>query len=293
MADSHPRSCEMEEGSHRTAIELWEESYANYEHYLTSKKFRPGTQLYDLTCKIRGTFILIVNYFQTFPEFGNSPEAMDLTCNALDDLDTIREENIGDEVYFPALLTGLKIITMEINTACFVIGDYEHENVGNVPAKRKRVESKPARAQTKKTVSPAVPTQNKFQVLANLDETDGATASTSPNVPIIPSDSMDTTDPTEATVNGATERTSPKKEPRPPPITILGHDNLFQISKELKKIIKNELKVVNTQEGLRYYTSTAEDHRLLTEFFKHHNRQYYTFQLRSDMPLRVMLKRLP
>ena len=159
---------------------------------------------------------MIINYFTTFPEFGNSPEALDLTSNAHYDLETIREENIGDDLYFPALLTGLKIITMEINTACFVISDYVHDKVGNFRAKSKRVESKPDRAQTRKSATPVAPTQKKFQILANLDETDGATASTSQQVPNVSADSMDTTDPTMFTVTGATERTAPKKEPRPP-----------------------------------------------------------------------------
>ena len=122
---------------------------------------------------------MIINYFTTFPEFGNSPEALDRTCNTLNDLDTIREENIGDDLYSHALITGLKIITMEINTACFIISDYARDKVGNVPAKGKRVESRPERAQIRKSAAPAVLTQNKFQVLASLDETDGVTASTS------------------------------------------------------------------------------------------------------------------
>ena len=165
MAGSHPKNCEMREECHRPAVEIWEESYSKYELYVSSKKFRPGTYLHDLTSKIRGTFILIINYFTTFPEFGNSPEALYLTSNAHHDLETSKKENIGDDIYFSALLTGLKIITMQINTACFVISDYEHDRVENVPAKRKRVESRPGRTQIRESATPDVPTQNKFQVL--------------------------------------------------------------------------------------------------------------------------------
>ena len=58
---------------------------------------------------------------------------------------------------------------------------------------------------------------------------------------------MDTTDPTAATFNGATECTAPKIEHRRPPITLLGHENISKISKELNKIIKSDLKIVNTR----------------------------------------------
>ena len=34
-----------------------------------------------------------------------------------------------------------------------------------------------------------------------------------------------------------------KKEPRPPPVTVLGHDNLFQTNRELKTALKEDFKV--------------------------------------------------
>ena len=39
--------------------------------------------------------------------------------------------------------------------------------------------------------------------------------------------------------------------------------------------------------------ATVEDHHQLKAYFDAKNRQYYSFQLKSELPLRVMLKRLP
>ena len=36
----------------------------------------------------------------------------------------------------------------------------------------------------------------------------------------------------------------------------------------------------------------VEDHRQLKAYFDAKNKQYYSFQLQSELPLRVMLKRL-
>ena len=76
-------------------------------------------------------------------------------------------------------------------------------------------------------------------------------------------------------------------------MAVLGHDNLFQTNEELKTKLKNEFTVVNTMEDLRYYTTSMEDYRTLGAYFDEKNRQYYSFQLRSELPLRLMLKRLP
>ena len=137
--------------------------------------------------------------------------------------------------------------------------------------------------------------QNKFEILSKLTETDAAAASPSTSAAVSSENLMDTSDYPVATVNESvvTERPVQEKEPRPPPVTLLGHDNLFQINRELKRILKEDMEVVNTREGLRYYTPTVEDHRQLKAYFDAKSKQYYSFPLRTELPLRVMLKRLP
>ena len=87
---------------------------------------------------------------------------------------------------------------------------------------------------------PAVSVQNKFEILSKLTETDAAAASPSTSAGVSSENVMDTSDSPVTTVNEpvVTERPVQKKEQRPPPVTVLGHDNLFQITRELKTILK-------------------------------------------------------
>ena len=68
---------------------------------------------------------------------------------------------------------------------------------------------------------------------------------------------------------------------------------MFRINKEPKTQLEGDLKVVNTVERLRYYSTTNEDYGKIKQYFDSINRQYYTFQLKRDLPLRVIIKRLP
>ena len=81
---------------------------------------------------------------------------------------------------------------------------------------------------------PAVSVQNKFEILSELTETDAAAASTSTRAGMSSENVVDTSDSPVATVNEpvVTERPVQKKEPRPPPETVLGHDNLLQNNRE-------------------------------------------------------------
>ena len=106
-------------------------------------------------------------------------------------------------------------------------------------------------------------------ILSTLSETDAAAASPSmiPDEPV--ESEMEISDPSAATVNEPTnsERPKVKRDPRPPPVTVLGHYNLFKTNRELKSILKGDFKVVNTAESLRYYTTSVEDHRNLRGYF--------------------------
>ena len=133
-------------------------------------------------------------------------------------------------------------------------------------------------------------TTNKFQVLANNSEEEETTASQSQVTEDSQCLEMDAVD-SDAT--NVTARTVKKKEPRPPPITVLGHDNLFRKNKEIKSLIKGEMKVVNSKEGFRYYFSTVEDYRIVHQHLKDQKQEFFTFQIRSELPLKVILKRLP
>lgn len=246
MARSNPNYEAMDASPH----EQWEEAFYDFEDYAQKKNFPPNSEYSEIVSKIRGVFVLIINTHSSFPEFGGSEEARDLTRACLDELDSIRQNNVGDENYFPALLRGMKKIAIDVNTACFVT--FQGYNDSENPAKRKRL-SKPIKATREETVVPSIPTANKFQILQQSEEMEDATVSPSIIEPQVSNLTMDTS---ETTVP---ERTVVNKEPRPPPITVVNTVNVFQQNKEFKAFLKGDFKVVNTREGLRYYTSTSED----------------------------------
>ena len=286
--------------------ELWEDAFYRFEEYAQKKHFAPNSELDNIVSKIRGIFILVINTHASFPEFGGSKEACDLTLRCLDELEHIRELHTGDKNYFPALLNGMKSVAIEVNTACFVtfnentkdkskskapIHESDERQLSNdMPAKRQKI-SKHVKTTRAEMVVPSIETSNKFQVLTEQDSMEEATVSqmTVNNNPAVSNLTMDTNE-TETTV---TERAVMKKEPRPPPITVLNRDNFFKQNKEIKALLKGDLKVVNTSQGLRYYTSSEEDFRALKQHFVTKKQEHFTFQLRKDLPLRVVLKRLP
>ena len=305
MAECEVQCCEMAEVEVQ-AVELWEDNHSRFETLFQEKRtyYKPNSTFFKIVSKIRGTFIIIINYFNTFPEFSTSPEALNLTFNGNDELERLLREYTDDESYFTGLLKCLKTIASEVHTACFVThnSDYKitkksasqankntKEQISNIPTKKQKTSSS-VNPLKKEVVVSSVETKNKYEVLSGLPSAEEVVTSYQP-VPSVPTMSvMETNETPEITV---TERTVKKKEPRPPPITVLGHDNICQNNKVIKSILKGDLKVVNTREGLKYHVTSVEDHRILTEHLKSQNKQYYTYQLRSDLPLRVMIKRLP
>ena len=154
------------------------------------------------------------------------------------------------------------------------------------PAKRKKSEGNSGKKPKRELIASPVVTKNKFQVLANNSETEEATASQNQVTGESQCSEMDAVDSNATTV---TARTVTKKEPRPPPITVLGHDNLFLKNKEIKALIKGDMKIVNTKEGFRYYLSSVEDFRTDKTHLEAKKQEFFTFQIRSELPLRVIL----
>ena len=267
--------------------DLWEEHYSKYELFIQTKRYPIRSHYHEIASVIRGTYVLIIQHLNTYHWFAGTPEAVNLTYNSLDVLDNLRKAHPNDEQYLEELFIVIKDIVMEVHNACFVTHNYDSISSEN-QAKRRKV-TNTSKQLTNDGVAPPVKTSNKFQVLSNVTQEDGAVPSSS-KVTEVPQLSMDTNETTEATV---TERTAVKKDPRPPPITIIGHNNIFAVNKHLKSLIKGDLKAVNTKDGMRYYTTNIEDHRIIKKFLDEEKKEYYTFQLKNERPIRVVLKRLP
>ena len=219
--------------------------------------------------------------------------------------------------YLTNLMAYLEEAAMEVHTACFIthrskIKLSQNSEKQNIPkpleivneaeteietatgAKKRKTSGTRGALKGDANVSPLT-IQNRFQILNNDEETPGPSssgdtiASHTKMSKVKPVSNMETNQSEEA---AASVRTN-KKEPRPPPITVLGHSNVFKTNKEIKSQIKGELKVVNTREGLRYYTTSVEDHRIVKKFFESQKKEFYTHAIKSELPLKVVLKRLP
>ena len=323
MATKDDECCEMRE-TDLDAVELWEDSHGRFEQKVhdLSPKYESNSPFFKITEKIRGCFVIIINYYTTFTEFSSSQEALNLTFGALDEFSRLEDTYPDDEPYFVNLFQSIKEMSTLVHNI-FVSPSNNSTNFPPLrtkptskpsvlkqpvlqlpkltesqdkdnPAKRKKSEENSGKKPKREAAASSFETKNKFQVLADISDTEEATASQSQvtqDSQCLEMDAVDSNAPTE-TARTATKSVT-KKEPRPPPITVLGHDNLFLKNKEIKGLIKGEMKVVNTKEGFRYYFSSVEDYKIVKQHLKDQNQEFFTFQIRSELPLRVILKRLP
>ena len=320
MADSDKQCCEMEEMD-LDALELWEDSHGNFEQKVHERSVHyesnPNSPFFEITKQIRGCFVIIINYYTTFPEFASSQVALNLAFGALDEFTRLENTYTKDEEYYVNFLKSIKDISSHVHNTCVTSGNSnfkfppvqnQSSNRASVlkkpvlqlpkasetqeqdnPAKRKKSEGNSGKKPKRELVDFPVLTQNKFQVLSNID-TEEATNSQSQVTDDSQCSEMDAVDSSETTVPA---RTVTKKEPRPPPITVLGHANMFLKNKEIKSMIQGDMKVVNTKEGLRYYLSSVDDFRTVKKHLETQKQEFFTYQIRSELPLRVILKRLP
>lgn len=85
----------------------------------------------------------------------------------------------------------------------------------------------------------------------------------------------------------------PNRSPKPPPITVPDLPNTLQFNKKIKGKITGDYKVVSTREGMKLYASNIEDFNLIKNELKQDNINFFTYQLRQERPIRVVLRRLP
>ena len=151
-------------GSELQPILMWEDSYFQFENLMAEHKITAISEFYDLVSEIRGTFVLIINYFQTFPKFSTSTEAPNQTFSALDVLDKCKQNSKTLPNYLSNLTEYLEEAAMEVHTACFIT----HRSKTKVPKTSSTHETLKGDA----NASPEA-LQNRFQMLSNDEETPG------------------------------------------------------------------------------------------------------------------------
>ena len=118
MAASTLVLSEMDEGAKPS--DLWEDAYMRYEDYVKSKNFNEDSRYKGIAHQIRSYFLMIHNYYQSSPDYDATQEALDLANNCLDIVEEIRQKYVGNTEFFPALLNGIKEMSMEIHSQCFI-----------------------------------------------------------------------------------------------------------------------------------------------------------------------------
>lgn len=120
MATGDEQLCEMKEVDLQP-VELWEDNHSRFEQEVQEKShlYNPNSPFYTVVSQIRGTFIIIINYYTTFPEFSNTQEALNLTFGAMDELENIKQAYLDDQSYYLNLLKCIKDLASKVHMSCF------------------------------------------------------------------------------------------------------------------------------------------------------------------------------
>ena len=142
MAETDEECCEMREMD-LDAVELWEDSHGRFEQKVheLSPKYEPNSPFFKITEKIRGCFVIIINYYTTFTEFSSSQEALNLTFGALDEFFRLQDTYPDDESYYVNLFKSIK----EMSTHVHNIFASPSNNSSEFPPIRSKPTPKPSK----------------------------------------------------------------------------------------------------------------------------------------------------
>ncbi|PSN35507.1 hypothetical protein C0J52_23533 [Blattella germanica] len=78
-----------------------------------------------------------------------------------------------------------------------------------------------------------------------------------------------------------------------PPITVRNEANFMALVKTLKPKLAHDFKTTSSRTGTRIYTQSKEDHQKVIDTLQQENKEFFTYQRRQDLPIKVVLRRLP
>ncbi|GBN85226.1 hypothetical protein AVEN_217477-1 [Araneus ventricosus] len=134
--------------------------------------------------------------------------------------------------------------------------------------KRGRVPSNEAIPSKKLTRSNSLPSQNKFNVLANLPDT--------------------------GKIQDPTNATSQTKIPRPPPpVTMRKPPYYRDLLKQINKIEGIKCNAKEAGEFIKLFCKTPRDVRKLTEYLDKNNKEYFVIPGKVVIPIKILIKGLP
>lgn len=136
-----------------------------------------------------------------------------------------------------------------------------------------------------------IPTNNKFQILSTASSTDSQSIITEVN-----SNAHITTTTTAITspVPSTSNAPSQAKSKKPPPIVLTTKlPNFFADNQRFRAHLQGNLKIVYSNEGIKYLCDSEKDFNKLIDIFKYNKYEYYSYSSEKDRPIRVVIRKLP
>lgn len=255
-----------------SAIAFWIANREAFDAYAAKKQTTASSETATRLNRVRAAFDYACLILEQKTAYSLSPEALSITQVAERDFDDIRKTHTETHDYLDHLTSALDA----------VLGKFLAAPMHLPPAsnRRKRLDSDEEPFQAVKTKRPAkrsavsqappVSTSNSFQAL----ETDPATEQATP-------------------MEAATQPQSASQPPKPPPVTVPSLPRPLHFNKDLRSRLQADFKTVSTRDGIKIYTTTVDDFRTLKAILTEEKVEYFTYQLRQERPLRVMIRRLP
>jgi hypothetical protein len=88
-------------------------------------------------------------------------------------------------------------------------------------------------------------------------------------------------------------RQPPKCKGRTPPIIITTNINLIKTQREFKTIMKEDITLRNTRNGVRITTRTMDDYSVLKTHLDNNQTHYFTYHPKAEKPIQVVIRHLP
>lgn len=243
-----------------STIGFWTDNRDAFSAYADKKFESSSREIKGLLNNTKATFDLICITLKKKTAYSQSSEAADITHAAEENFNAIRKQHPETYEYLLHLDNALDAVLVNFLDATEPSVDTPFTMVQN---------KKKPKKQTPETIQP-ITTNNSFQALQQLETMEDITeAAPAPQHP-----------PHAPTA-------------KPPPITIPSLPHPLKFTKTLQGLLLNNLKAVNTRDGMKIYTDTLADFQTTKDHLNKENIEYFTYQLRQDRPLRVIIRRLP
>jgi hypothetical protein len=83
------------------------------------------------------------------------------------------------------------------------------------------------------------------------------------------------------------------KTGRPPPIILMSSENLIQLQKQLKNVVKDDFEFRSTRSGTRVFTKGMADFEAVKAHFSQNNLSYVFFFPKAQKPVKAVIRHLP